>query len=188
MNTDSIIRHIFALEGWPKYTDAPADRGGPTKGGITLATLRSWRNSSAVTTVDLRALSDSEAADIYHSRFIVAPGFAGITDELLRWQVVDAGVLSGPTRATSWLQEAAGAAPDGKLGPVTLKAVNGTPAHIVAVRFAAIRIRFLGRLIEHDRTQAKWAAGWMNRATSFLDKEADRGNVTAPRPSTEVRA
>ena len=37
------LEKILEREGWPKYTDHPDDRGGPTKGGITLGTLRSWR-------------------------------------------------------------------------------------------------------------------------------------------------
>nr|WP_222532573.1 glycosyl hydrolase 108 family protein [Azospirillum sp. 412522] len=41
--TEAIIDTILRREGWPRYTDRPSDRGGPTKGGITLATLTNWR-------------------------------------------------------------------------------------------------------------------------------------------------
>lgn len=182
---DSVLDHVFTVEGWPKFTNDPADRGGPTKGGITLATLRSWRGKP-VTVDDLRNLGKPEAGDIYQSMFI--GGFAGINDDLLRLQVVDSGILHGPARATAWLQEAVGVKADGKIGPVTLRSVNSLSPHVIGIRFAARRIRFIGALIEAKRDQAKWAGGWSNRATSFLDKEADRGNVTAPQPSTEVRA
>jgi lysozyme family protein len=169
---EPILAHIFEVEGWPAYTDAPVDRGGPTKGGITLATLRAHRGRP-VTVADLQALSQEEAGDIYRVRYI-AP-FESVEDELLRWQVVDCGVLSGTARAVRWLQEAAVVKVDGILGPKSLAAINAPGrAHALGVRLAAVRIRFLGQLIERDREQAKWTNGWMRRATSFLDREAER--------------
>lgn len=171
--TDRIIAHLLEDEGWPAYTDAPADKGGPTKGGVTLATLSAHRGHSC-TIADLKALQQAEAEAIYRQRFIAGPHFDGVVDELLRWQVVDAGVLSGPARVTRWLQEAVGAPVDGILGPRTLTAINAAPAHRVALLFAAKRIPFLGRLIEADRSQAKWAAGWFARAARFVELEADR--------------
>ena len=41
MTTKEIIDGIIKREGG--YVDHPADRGGPTKFGITLATLEAWR-------------------------------------------------------------------------------------------------------------------------------------------------
>lgn len=177
MKADPILEHILKVEGWPDYTNRRADRGGPTKGGITLATLQRWRlrqGRPRPGIPDLRDLSRDEALEIYRSVFVTEPRFGEIADDRLRLQVVDAGVLSGPPRAAAWLQAAAGATVDGQVGPQTLAAVNGAPAAAVGVAFAAIRIRFLGRLIEIDRSQAEHAAGWMNRATSFLDAEAAR--------------
>lgn len=170
---DPIVDHILESEGWPKYTNHAADRGGPTKGGITIATLREYRGRS-VTVQELQKLGESEARQIYSKRYITDHGFDKIKDELLRWQVVDAGVLSGQTRAARWLQEAAGADVDGRVGPNTLASVNGQNPHVLAIRFCAIRTRALMRLVTNDPTQAVWAAGWANRATSFLDKEALR--------------
>jgi lysozyme family protein len=171
---DPIVGHLLKAEGWPAYTDHPADRGGPTKGGITLATLREHRGGP-VSAADLRALGEDEARAIYFQRYLKGPGFDGIGDELLRWQAVDAGVLSGPSRAARWLQEAAGVVPaDGKVGPKTLAAVNGQDAHRVSLRLCAARTRGLMRIVAGDATQAVWAAGWANRALSFLDKEAAR--------------
>ena len=39
MTTEQVITDILRREGWPKYTNRAADKGGPTKGGITLETL-----------------------------------------------------------------------------------------------------------------------------------------------------
>lgn len=171
--SDRIIAHILEVEGWPKYTNAPADRGGPTKGGITLATLSAWRGRPC-SIADLQNLQQPEAESIYRQVFIVGPRFDRIVDELLRFQVVDCGVHSGPRRAVEWLQFVVEAKVDGVLGPVTLAAVNGADPHRLALRLAAARVRFLARLIERDRTQAKWANGWMSRAMRFVEMESWR--------------
>lgn len=174
MNNDSIVDHILQSEGWPTFTNHPKDRGGPTKGGITLKTLRSYGGRPAATEADLRNLTEAEARKIYENSYITAPGFALIRDDLLRFQVVDAGVLSGPSRATSWLQEVVGVTIDGRMGSVTAAAVNSGNAHSIALKFCAARARGLMRIVSKDHTQAVWASGWMNRAMSFLDREAAR--------------
>ncbi len=169
-----IIAHLLEVEGWPAFTNDPDDRGSATKGGITLATLSAHRGRPC-TVAELQALPQSEAEAIYRQRFITGPRFDRVEDELLRWQLVDASVLSGPARVTRWLQEAAGILPaDGILGSKTTAAVNATSAHRLGLRVAALRAEFLGRLIEADRTQAKYAAGWMVRAMRFIELESDR--------------
>jgi lysozyme family protein len=173
MLDDPIVDEILVSEGWPRFTDAANDRGGPTKGGITLATLAAHRGRR-VSVDDLRALSESEARLIYAERYITGPRFDAIPDFLLRWQVVDCGVHSGPPTAAKWLQSAAGVAADGVVGDVTLRAVAAADPHVLALRVAAQRARHLGRLIEIDRRQAEWAHGWMRRAMAFVEREAGR--------------
>jgi lysozyme family protein len=177
MNNGSIVDHILHSEGWPTFTNHPQDRGGPTKGGITLKTLQSYGNRPSATEADLRNLTEVEARKIYEKSYIIAPGFALIKDDLLRFQVVDAGVLSGTSRATRWLQEVVGAVVDGRMGPVTASAVNSGDAHTIALKFCAARARGLMRIVSKDPSQAVWASGWMNRAMGFLDREADRPSL-----------
>lgn len=179
--SDRIIAHLLKVEGWPAFTDNPRDRGGPTKGGITLQTLREWRHDPTLGVEALKALPQVEAEAIYRQRYIVGPRFDHIADELLRFQVVDAGVMSGPERATRWLQQAAGAVDDGKFGPQTLASVNGTSGHRLGIAFAVIRIRFLGELIARTGRspdprddQDVWASGWLIRCTEFLNLESER--------------
>ncbi|CAO3357710.1 glycosyl hydrolase 108 family protein [Azospirillum melinis] len=76
-----------------------------TKGGITLATLTSWRKRP-VTATNVAALVEAEAWTIYRARYIKEPGFAGITDDALRALVIDSGANHGPAGAGTWLQEA----------------------------------------------------------------------------------
>lgn len=156
---------MIAREGG--FVDHPADRGGPTKFGVTQATLAAWRGRP-VTREQVRDLPVEDARAIYLDRYVRQPGYDRIEDERLREHVVDAAVLHGPARATRWLQEVAGVKADGILGPVTARAVNRLPADVIGRRFAVHRIRFLGRLVTGDPSQAVFCAGWLNRATHFL--------------------
>jgi len=180
--TESIIDTILRREGWPRYTDRSSDRGGPTKGGITLEALTSWRKRP-VTAADVAALDEAEVRAIYRANYIEKPGFAGITDDALRALVIDSGVNHGPARAGAWLQDAVNDLAgrpvlkvDGAVGPKTLAAVNSADVAGLWRSVFAQRMTFYGDLISGDarkrgRTddQALNAAGWLNRLAEFME-------------------
>ena len=122
---DAVLRH----EGG--YADHPADPGGATNLGITRATLVRWRGRP-VSRAEVKALTRGEAAKIY--RAFYWDEIAG--DELppgVDFAVFDYCVNSGPGRAARTLQSAAGVRPDGRIGKITLAAVNAhEPAALIA--------------------------------------------------------
>lgn len=143
--TNQIIEEIIAREG-ERYTNIPNDRGGPTKYGITLATLRAWRNNPIVDAYQVQILTKDEAKRIYYDRYVMRPGFFLILhmSELIGLELIDSGVNCGITRASSWLQVALNAfnrsyrvpadyaelTIDGMVGPATRDALS---------RFMALR-------------------------------------------------
>jgi len=161
-----IIRDIIRREGG--FVDDPDDRGGATNHGITQATLSEHLGRPA-TRADVENLSEMTAAMIYEERYIKDPHFDRIENEPLRGLVVDCGVNHGPSRAAKWLQQAAKATADGKVGPATLAAVNGGDAGALYLAVLSRRIRFYGQIISNNHSQAKFAAGWLNRAAEFLE-------------------
>lgn len=188
MDEQQLIAEILRREGWPAYTNHAADKGGPTKGGITQATLSAWRGRP-VTADDVRALTEDEARAIYRDRYLIKPRFDQIADSALRHLVVDAGVLSGPAQATRWLQRAVGVPADGIVGTLTLSAVNALPAPAVRLAFTAARVRFFGELVQDNanarsagkqvKDQALFIGGWLNRAMTDIDTLA-RDLASAP--------
>lgn len=168
MDAKAIIDEILVREGGDKFTDRAVDRGGPTKFGITQTTLGAWHNKPA-TVDDVKNLTEAEARQIYETQFITKPGFDKITYGPLRVHVIDFGVNSGTDRAIKYLQALVGALVDGQFGPKSQAAVNNYPdqqkLHLLLVRD---RLRFLGRLISVDHSQAENAAGWINRVTEFM--------------------
>ena len=176
-----VIDEILEREGWPEYTNDPNDSGGPSKGGITRATLQEWRRFQTgdadlmVTAADVEALRENEARLIYLDKYVEGPGFSGIDDDLLREQVTDAGVLQGVGWSTRRLQELVGVKVDGKCGPITQRAANDKDAEALNDCFTAWRTRKLARIVYNDcmnrgytEGQIKWLNGWINRATEFL--------------------
>lgn len=171
MTDDDIITEVLAREGGAKFTNNPADRGGPTKFGITLAALASWRGLplANVTAADVETMGEDEARLIYRARYIKGPGFDAIESPELRSVVVDCGVNHGPKNAIRMLQRALGAVEDdGWLGDLTLHVANESNGRVTALRVCAERARFFGRLISADHSQAIFAAGWMNRVADQI--------------------
>lgn len=168
---DAVLDEILRREGG--YVNHPADRGGPTRFGITAATLGEWRAlGRAATREEVAALTEAEARAIYRERYISAPGFASITQPALLVLLVDAGVHSGSRRAVLWLQTALGVAADGVLGPKTRAALAAADQDALYGKVLGQRLRYLGRLITNDPAQAAFAAGWMNRLAEFVEGRA----------------
>src|SRR5687767_9532939 len=167
---------ILKREGWPAYTNRPADRGGPTRGGITLRTLIDWRQAPQ-SVADLKALTEHEARAIYRARYLQPWEF--IEDADLFAVVVDYAVTSGHDDPTRALQYKTGVKVDGILGPVTRAAVLQSDPKTLREAVIAYRVRHMVDLALNDRKLKVLIAphedlqiwnlrGWVNRATSFL--------------------
>lgn len=135
----AIIDDILKKEG-SQYTNHSADRGGPTKWGITLDTLRAWRKAPSTSAADVQALTEDEARRIYYENYVVKPGYVHVMALMPRLaaKLVDTGVNVGTRRASRWLQTALNAfnrsylpTPDypelkidGDIGPATIRALS----------------------------------------------------------------
>jgi lysozyme family protein len=167
MTPNDVIDGILVREGG--YVDHPADKGGSTKYGITQATLADWRGKQA-TVEDVKALTETEAREIYREQYITRPGFLSIENEAVRTLAIDCAVNHGVKPAVKLLQEAARVFTDGILGPNTLAAVNRMTAAVLYRRLCAARVRLYGQIITKNPTQAVFAAGWANRIADFIQE------------------
>ncbi|MGK9336087.1 glycoside hydrolase family 108 protein [Sinorhizobium meliloti] len=79
------------------YSNVKTDRGGPTKYGVTHATLAAHRGVKAVTAEQVRAMSREEATDIYRRSYWQQCG-GDLLPPGLDYAVFDFGVNSGPAR------------------------------------------------------------------------------------------
>lgn len=160
-----LIEDVIVREGG--YVDNPDDSAGPTKYGITQATLAAWRKQP-VTAQDVQSLQMPEARLIYEAQYLNAPGIYRITDPTLQALLFDSAVQHGPATAVRWLQAAVGVPIDGDCGPVTAAAANANPARAYR-QVLATRVRFYGAIISNNHSQAVFAAGWANRVAEFVE-------------------
>lgn len=132
---DDLISDVIRVEG-SKYTNDPKDSGGPTKYGITQATLARYRKRP-VSASEVAALTEPEARAAYRMLFVDEPGYGPVMaiSEAIAAELVDTGVNTGPSRAITWLQQSlnvlnrngrdfADITEDGKFGPGTLAALK----------------------------------------------------------------
>lgn len=171
---DRLIDRLIEREGG--FVDHPADRGGPTAWGITLAVLHAWRG----TPVDRRQvarLGADEARAIYRDRYFTAPGFDAIADTGLQELVFDFAVNAGPAAAARALQTALRdmglyrGAIDGGFGPqsrAALAACKNIPELYYRTKCERyeLYLRFIGR----EPAQAVFASGWANRLDALEDR------------------
>lgn len=184
MSEFEIITALLKREGWDTYTKHPADRGGPTKWGITLASWSEYLGRPA-TEHDIQAISELDARKFYRLRYVVGPNFHRIEDTSLRELAIDAGVNHGVRHPAKWMQWAAEVKQDGEIGDVSLAAINAAAPLELFLWVCAFRFRLFGRLVSRDpelvraraagfRLQAEFAAGWCNRVAEFLEQAARR--------------
>jgi len=127
---DQLIDGLIAREGG--YSNHPADRGGPTKYGVTEAVARAHGYTGPMS-----LLSRGEAAGIYRRLYWLRPGFDRVARvaPAVASELFDTGANMGPGVATTFLQRALTAlnrngkdypdiTPDGRVGPHTLAALD----------------------------------------------------------------
>lgn len=173
---DEMLAALLKREGNGKFTDSPADRGGPTRWGITEQTARAHGYRG-----DMRMLPRETALDIYRKQFWINPRFYDVSLRYARLgdKLFDIGVNCGPQRASRWLQRALngfnrGASiypdvrEDGQLGELTLHSLDcykqhrGDPGEAVVIALVSDQqgMHYL-ELAERDHTQEANLYGWI---------------------------
>lgn len=146
------IDRVLMSEGG--LVDNPQDPGGLTNYGIA---QRSYPN------VDIHGLTRDGAIAIYRRDFwdqIQGDNLPPI----VAFQVLDAAVNHGIGNAIRWLQTAAGVAPDGHFGPVSLAAVKTKNPSDLLLLFLAERLDFYTRLTTFNT----FGRGWTRRIVANL--------------------
>ena len=147
--------------GW---SDNPADPGGATMKGVTLANFRRYVKPDA-TKADLRKITDAQLATVYRRFYWDTVAGADLPDGV-DYAVFDFAVNSGPGRATKYLQAAVGTAQDGRVGPATLRAVRARPEGAIIDDLCDARLAFLKRL----PTWPIFGKGWSDRVGSVRSR------------------
>jgi len=157
MTFDEALKQVLRHEGG--FVDHASDPGGATNYGITERVARQHGYSG-----DMRNLPISMAAAIYRKSYW-NPCRCDDLPEDCRFDVFDAAVNSGVTRASIWLQDVVGTASDGKIGPITVKAASQYDGQLIGRRLTAKRLQFMTQL----STWPTFGRGWARRIADNLE-------------------
>jgi lysozyme family protein len=144
------------------------DPGGPTMHGITLAEFRLFYNNPALSVDDLKNITDAQLQDIYHKSYWLTVSADELPDGV-DLSVFDAGVNTGPGTAVRQLQKAVDVSIDGRIGPVTLGAVNSSYHVAVLVNLWTVQTAYYRAL----PTFPEFGHDWLNRAAWRLQAALD---------------
>lgn len=166
------------------YVNDPADPGGPTNRGVTLATLRRLRldlNGDGRSDIaDLHALTLEQAADVFLRDYFYRPRIDRLP-EMLHATVFDMQVNAG-AKGVVILQELLdrmgfACAVDGKIGPQTIAAATRAAAaasDCLVDAYGIARRNYYYALADARPPLRKFArrtdggkGGWITRAESF---------------------
>lgn len=171
---DRLIEEVIEREGG--YVNHPADRGGPTRWGITEAVARRQGYLD-----DMRHLPQSDAAAIYRRLYWIAPGFDKVAEKSpkLAAELFDTGINMGTGTAAGFLQRALNAlnrnahdygdlTVDRRIGPATLLALHaffrkrGASGEDVLLKAVeALQGAHYVRLAETRPSQEAFLYGWL---------------------------
>lgn len=142
------------LENEGGYVNNPNDPGGETKYGVS---KRQYPN------LDIKNLSLDDAKAIYKKDYWQ---FDSVQNQVLANKLLDMCVNMGVASAIRLVQTALHVPVDGKYGPITEKALNGTqPDKVVQMlRFQSV-VHYLD-LIDKNPKLAEFKRGWLIRAVA----------------------
>ncbi len=166
-NASEAIRKVILAEGGSKFTNDPDDSGGPTKYGITLATLSEYRGYKC-SIDDVKNMSEAEAIAIYKKNY-----WDKLKGDLLPYSIsytmFNYGVNRGIGNAVKLAQEVLGLAVDGVLGPNTLNAIKGTNLNTFISKYLAGAQEAYRELASRREKDKKYLKGWLNRVQEISD-------------------
>lgn len=163
----SIIADVIEAEGG--YVDNPEDRGGPTKFGITQASLSSYRGFTA-TVDDVKGLSRDEAEKIYELCYWNTMRLNRVRSRKVALVLFHFGVNFGPKTAIRLLQETLNVAVDGVLGNETDAAISRTSERGLCLSLTHRAVLKYSSIVEKYPSQRFFLGGWINRAFALLQK------------------
>ena len=151
------LEHVLSHEGG--WSNHPADPGGATNRGITLATYREHTGNGMLSPEDLRKITDAEVEEIYRDRYW-DPIRGNQLPAGLDLVTFDMAVNAGPKRAARILQATVRATVDGIIGPKTLEAAHFVDSEEAVNEYEDRRISFYRRLWHWKF----FGRGWKRRA------------------------
>lgn len=175
------------LEDEAGFVDDPLDRGGATNLGVSLRVALEIGDSDwdgrldfdldgdgDVDVDDIRLITREVAIPFYRKRYFDNCGCPDLPVGVA-YMIFDAAVNQGQPTARRFLQRAAGAVPDGIIGPKTMQRVARYQPQVLVAKIASLRMMHYSRCRGFER----FGRGWFNRLGE-VTVTAARGEIEFP--------
>ncbi|MGV3612278.1 MAG: glycosyl hydrolase 108 family protein [Fluviicola sp.] len=157
------------------FVNNPADPGGATNKGITIATFKQYGESLLAvepTLENLKKLTDEQAGLIYEQIYWNKLSGEEIKDVPVAYQYVDFYINAGSNAIRTMQRTLSGLGKSvdvtGIMDRDTLDAINALNGEQLFNAFRSRRIRYYERLVEKKPEMGQFLKGWKNRANSFV--------------------
>lgn len=170
----------------------PADSGGATNKGVTIATYKAYRKAHGMkppTVADLKKITDAEVLAILKEFFWDKMRADEINNQSIAELCVQ-GIWGSGTSYIKVMQGVIGVKQDGSVGPVTLAAINSANQETLFKRLWERRKKFFEDIVANSvsayerkigrkaterellkYTKKRFLRGWLNRLNDFQFSE-----------------
>jgi lysozyme family protein len=182
IDVDQLIDALIEREGG--YINRPDDKGGATRFGITTAVAKLHGYAGP-----MQQFPRDQAVAIYRELYWLRPRFDEVAkrSERLAAELFDTGVNMGPAVPATFLQRALTAlnrngkdypdlVPDGKIGDVTLAALDGllrarghSGERVLLIAVDALKGERYLRLAERRPANEAFLYGWLANRIGYLE-------------------
>lgn len=143
------------------FINHPADTGGPTNMGVTLAVYRQYFGAGK-TVNDLRSMTDAQWTVIMKGCYWDKCQADQIRNQSVAELIVDWAVNSG-VGIVRKVQGIVGVTADGVVGPKTIAAINRQDQRKFHFRVKKARAEYYASLVEGRNANLAFYDGWMSR-------------------------
>lgn len=185
-----LLPKILKWEGG--FVNDPADSGGATNKGVTIATYKAYRKAHGMkppTVADLKKITDAEVLAILKEFFWDKMRADEINNQSIAELCVQ-GIWGSGTSYIKVMQGVIGVKQDGSVGPVTLAAINSANQETLFKRLWERRKKFFEDIVANSvsayerkigrkaterellkYTKKRFLRGWLNRLNDFQFSE-----------------
>lgn len=171
---DDAISEVIETEGG--FANHRADRGGPTKYGVTqktyndYMTMKNGGKTYKSTVSEIRNMPVEVARDVYKTMYWSEVKGDDIKSFRVAHALLDQAIHRGPQAAIRQVQEVLGLEADGHMGPDTIEAINKADEKKFLTLFLDQTEQAYRTIVKNNPSQKVFAKGWKKRAKSLRNK------------------
>lgn len=172
-NFEKTMELVMRNEGGYVLHEVEHDTGGRTFAGIAENYWPDWEGWDYIDGGNNTSPSNPKMVELvnsfYKENFWNPLRLDGVNDFQTAYSIYDFAVNGGVKTSARLAQKTAGVKEDGKIGAISLAAINDMDGQYFEALFAVYKLDRYMKIIGNNHSQAKFAKGWANRTLSVLN-------------------